>query len=116
MASILSLLQVQSVFVRPGGGNAAIKSRVEQRKFQVAEGDLLTLLNVYLAYRSVVEQQGKSSRDWCHKHFVNFKAMKRVSEIRAQMLKLLSQLDVPIVSANGKFKKQSKRTANTSSH
>ncbi|KAG8251465.1 ATPdependent RNA helicase [Homalodisca vitripennis] len=35
MASILSLLQVQSVFTKPGGGAAAVKARVERRKFEV---------------------------------------------------------------------------------
>lgn len=101
MASILSLLQVQNVFVRVTSGAASIKARVERRKFEVIEGDLLTMLNVYTAYRKVVESE-KSSKAWCHEHFVNHRAMKRVSEIRTHMLRLLAKLNVPVVSCNGK--------------
>ena len=101
MASILSLLQVQSVFVRITSGAAALKARVERRKFEVSEGDLLTMLNVYSAYREVVESE-KSSKAWCNEHFVNHKAMKRVTEIRTHMLKLLEKLNVPVVSCHGK--------------
>ncbi|XP_054282374.1 probable ATP-dependent RNA helicase DHX35 isoform X2 [Macrosteles quadrilineatus] len=100
-ASVLALLQVQSVFTRPAGGAASVKARVERRKFEVEEGDLLTLLNVYTAYKREVARSDKSSREWCHKHFVNHKAMKRVSEIRSQMLKLCEKLGVPIISAAG---------------
>lgn len=79
------------------------KARVERRKFEVEEGDLLTMLNVYTAYREVLSKPEQSSKAWCHEHFVNHKAMKRVSEIRTQMLKLSDKLGVSIVSAKGKF-------------
>ncbi|XP_075211640.1 putative ATP-dependent RNA helicase DHX35 [Lycorma delicatula] len=102
IASILSLLQVQSVFIRPSSGSAAIKARIERRKFEVSEGDLLTLLNVYNAYKTVPDTQSKS---WCHNHFVNHRALRRVTEIRTQMLKLLHKLKVSVVSCDGDTKK-----------
>lgn len=106
MSSILSLLQVQNVFLQPFGGANAIKARVERRKFEVHEGDLLTLLNVYTSYQSIV-LSNQSSKAWCHAHFVNHKAMKRVTEIRKQMLSLLAKFDVPVLSCSGKFYKHS---------
>lgn len=110
MASILSLLQVQNVFVRTTSGAASIKARVERRKFEVSEGDLLTMLNVYTAYREVVDSE-KSSKAWCSEHFVNHKAMKRVTEIRTHMLRLLGKLNVPVDSCRGDTEKVCKSIA-----
>lgn len=64
----------------------------------MSEGDLLTLLNVYNAYKTVPDTQSKS---WCHNHFVNHRALRRVTEIRTQMLKLLHKLKVSVVSCDG---------------
>jgi len=46
ITSIVAMLQVQSIFTKPGGGAAAIKARVARRKFEALEGDLITFLNV----------------------------------------------------------------------
>lgn len=95
--TILSALQVQTIFTKPVSGSASIKARIAHRDFQVLEGDLLTLLNAYRAY----EKFGKK-KDWCHKHFLNYRGLKRVDEIRSQMKKLVMKFGVPIVSASGK--------------
>ncbi|XP_012286028.1 probable ATP-dependent RNA helicase DHX35 isoform X2 [Orussus abietinus] len=95
ITTILSMLQVQNVFVRPFGGQAALKSRVAHRKFEVEEGDLITLLNVYTAFEK------NKSTGWCQKHFLNHKALRRATEIRVQMRKLLKKLDIPVASSNG---------------
>ncbi|XP_076376385.1 putative ATP-dependent RNA helicase DHX35 isoform X1 [Megalopta genalis] len=92
---ILAMLQVQNVFIRPAGGQAAIKARVAHRKFEVEEGDLLTMLNVYTAY-----EKNKISA-WCQKNFLNYKALRRATEIRTQMLSMMRKLDIPLISSNG---------------
>ena len=60
------------------------------------EGDLITLLNVFTAY----VKKGESKR-WCTEHFLNHRALKRASEIRTRMEKLLVKFDVPLVSSEG---------------
>ncbi|KAL0273842.1 UNVERIFIED_CONTAM: hypothetical protein PYX00_006419 [Menopon gallinae] len=94
--TIVSALQVQTIFTKPVSGAAAIKARVAHRKFEVAEGDLLTLLNAYNAYIKM----GKR-KDFCHRHFLNHRGLKRVTEIRDKMEKLLVKFGVPIVTAKG---------------
>lgn len=96
IATIFAMLQVQNIFVQPGGGQAALKARIAHRKFEVEEGDLLTLLNVYTAF-----EQNKTPA-WCQKHFLNHKALRRATEIRVQMHKMLKRLDIPLVSCNGR--------------
>lgn len=95
IATIFAMLQVQNVFIQPGGGQATLKARIAHRKFEVEEGDLLTLLNVYTAF-----EQNKTPA-WCQKHFLNNKALRRVSEIRIQIHKMLKRLDIPLKSCNG---------------
>ncbi|KAK0162211.1 hypothetical protein PV327_008565 [Microctonus hyperodae] len=97
ITTILAMLQVQNVFVRPGGGQALIKARIAHRKFEVKEGDLITLLNIYSAY-------GKNKvNSWCQKYFLNAKALRRATEIRTQMRSLLRRLNIPIKSCNDIF-------------
>ncbi|EEB11960.1 ATP-dependent RNA helicase, putative [Pediculus humanus corporis] len=84
--TILSCIQVETIFVKPNSGSASIRARIEHRKFQATEGDLITLLNAYEAF----EENGKS-RDWCMKYFLNYKGLLRVAEIQNQVTKLLGK-------------------------
>ncbi|CAH0775215.1 unnamed protein product [Bemisia tabaci] len=97
MASIIALMQVQNIFTRPQGGQASIKAKVEKRKFEVEEGDLLTYLNTYNSYVKHLEDE----KEWCHKRFLNYKALRRSTELRERILRLLRKMDVPIVSCKG---------------
>lgn len=89
------MLQVQNVFVRPTSGQASIKARIAHRNFEVEEGDLITLLNVYTSYEKF------KTHSWCQKYFINFKAIKRATEIRTQMRKLIKKLNIPMSSCLG---------------
>ncbi|CAD1478196.1 unnamed protein product, partial [Heterotrigona itama] len=95
LSTILAMLQVQNVFIKPAGGQAAIKARITHRKFEVEEGDLLTLLNVYTAYEK------NKTPSWCQKQFLNNKALRRATEIRTQMHSMMKKLDIALVSCNG---------------
>ncbi|XP_044270837.1 probable ATP-dependent RNA helicase DHX35 isoform X1 [Tribolium madens] len=94
--TIISMLQVETVFTKPSSGNFSIKARIQKRLFEVEEGDLITYLNVYNAFVS-----SEMSREFCHKNFINYKSMKRVVEIRNRLEKMLVNYDVPIVSCQG---------------
>ncbi|XP_068232398.1 probable ATP-dependent RNA helicase DHX35 [Palaemon carinicauda] len=92
--SIVAMLQVQNIFIKKKGQGHAAK--IIHRKFEVDEGDLITLLNVFTAY-----VKKKESKHWCSEHFLNHRALKRASEIRKRMEKLITKFEVPLTSSEG---------------
>ena len=85
VATVVSALSIQTIRYRP-------KEREEEadachEKFAAPESDHLTLLNVYLQWK----KNGYRS-DWCVKHFIHAKAMKKVKEVRMQILDICKQL------------------------
>lgn len=101
ITTILAMLQVENVFIKPYSGSNAIRARIEKRKFEVEEGDLITSLNLYTAFKKN-RSKGKS---WCNRYFINYKAMKRVEEIKSQMLRSLNRFDIECTSCEGMFSK-----------
>lgn len=93
--TIVSMLQVENVYSKPASGQASIKARVQKRNFEVEEGDLITLLNVYTGFMS-----NNMSKDFCHRNFLNYKAMKRVIEIRHHIGRMLKKYNVPLLSCS----------------
>ncbi len=68
-----------------------------RRKFAAAEGDHLTLLNVYQA----LVTKGKKEAKWCREHQLDFKAMSRAVSIRAQLKRYLDRLGVSVDESLG---------------
>ena len=94
IAAIVAMLQVESVFLKPAGQHT--KARVAKRNFEVAEGDLITLLNVFNAF---VKQGGDSGcRHWCSSNFLKYKALRRAKELFEQLRKTLGRFKVPLKS------------------
>jgi pre-mRNA-splicing factor ATP-dependent RNA helicase DHX38/PRP16 len=91
VATIVSMLSVPTVFFRPKGREEESDSARE--KFFVPESDHLTLLNVYLQWKS----NGHRS-DWCTEHFIHSKAMKKVREVRAQLTDIMKQQKIANIS------------------
>ncbi|KAK4306482.1 hypothetical protein Pmani_021694 [Petrolisthes manimaculis] len=92
VVSIVAMLQVQNVFTRPRGQDG--QARRAHRKFEVKEGDLLTLLNVYSAYI-----KHGTSRRWCSQYFLGHRSLARAAEIRTRMEKLLTKFEIPMRSS-----------------
>lgn len=89
--TVVSMLSVPSVFFRPP--ERAEESDAAREKFFVPESDHLTLLHVY--------QQWKNNGyrgDWCAAHFLQAKGLKKAKEVRAQLLDIMQQQKVPMVS------------------
>lgn len=97
ISSIIAMLQVDNVFIKPFIGSNAIKARVEKRNFEVEEGDLITLLNVFTAFGENVD----NAKSWCNQHFVNYKALRRACEIKSQILRMLERFEIQTSSCNG---------------
>ena len=81
---VVSMLSVPSVFFRPKDREE--ESDAAREKFFVPESDHLTLLNVY--------QRAKQYRfdpEWCARHFIHSKGVRKAREVHAQLLDLMRQ-------------------------
>lgn len=95
--SIIAMLQVQSVFSRPTTGVGQLAARGKKRAFEVHEGDLIALLNVLTAF-----VRGGRTKEWCGRHYVIYRNVKRAVELREQLHRLVrNQIGMPVVSCRG---------------
>jgi pre-mRNA-splicing factor ATP-dependent RNA helicase DHX38/PRP16 len=89
--TIVSMLSVPSVFFRPN--DRAEESDSAREKFFIPESDHLTLLQVY--------QQWKNNGyrgDWCDRHFLQAKGLRKAKEVRQQLLDIMTQHKIPMKS------------------
>lgn len=92
--SIIAMLQVQQIFSTPKSGQGSINARRARRNFEVAEGDLITYLNVYQAFVA-----NRCTKEFCGQYCIMYRHMKRVVEIRNQLASLLTkQFKIKLVS------------------
>jgi len=90
------MLSVPSVFFRPKGREE--ESDAIREKFFVPESDHLTLLNVYLRAK-----QHKFDAQWCTKHFIHSKGIRKAREVHAQLVDLMKQQKLDPVSCGGSW-------------
>lgn len=76
---IVAMLNVPNVFLRPK--DCQSEADACKQRFSHEDGDHLTLLNVFNAFKIK-----KESPDWCYDNFVNFRAVKQASDIREQLI------------------------------
>lgn len=69
------------------------ESDAAREKFFVPESDHLTLLHAYGQWKS-----NRYSSIWAQKHYINFKAMKKVREVRCQLLDQMKTLRMAVMS------------------
>ncbi|KAH3685281.1 hypothetical protein WICPIJ_003755 [Wickerhamomyces pijperi] len=97
--SIVSLLNVPNVFVRP----ASAKKYADDAKLRFADqnGDFVTLLNVYNEFIEVKESSSASElQKWCRDNFTSFRTLQQAQNIRKQLLRLMNQFDIPLNSTS----------------
>ncbi|KAJ3050328.1 DEAH-box RNA helicase prp16 [Rhizophlyctis rosea] len=89
--TIVSMLSVPTVFYRPK--ERAEESDAAREKFFVAESDHLTLLNVWMQWKS------NGYRDeWCVEHFIHPKAMRKAREVRTQLMDIMKSEKMELLS------------------
>lgn len=85
--SIAAMLSVPNVFVRP---REQVKAADEAKaKFTHTDGDHLTLLNVYHAWKGV-----GMDANWAYEHFLNQRALQSGDSVRTQLVSDLRPLNV----------------------
>lgn len=86
--SITAMLSVPQCFVRP---TEARKMADESKlRFAHVDGDHLTLLNVYHAFK-----QNHDSTQWCYDNFVNYRSLMSADNVRQQLSRIMERFNLP---------------------
>ncbi|KAI1826831.1 P-loop containing nucleoside triphosphate hydrolase protein [Xylaria intraflava] len=95
--SLTALLSVPQVFVRP----AQKRREADEMKnlFKHNDGDHLTMLNVYHAFKSVMSN-GEDVKKWCHQHYLSFRHLSTADSVRAQLKRIMEIQGIDIVSTD----------------
>ena len=91
--SIVSMLSVPQCFIRPR--DQAEQADAAKSQFAHVDGDHLTLLNVYHAYK-----QAKEDPDWCWNNYISHRAMKSADNVRTQLVRICQRFNLPLVSTD----------------
>jgi len=85
--SITAMLSVPQCFVRPG----ECKKAADESKMRFAhiDGDHLTLLNVYHAFK-----QNHEDPTWCYDNFINFRSLKSADNVRQQLARIMDRFNL----------------------
>jgi pre-mRNA-splicing factor ATP-dependent RNA helicase DHX15/PRP43 len=94
--SLTALLSVPQVFVRP----AKERKRADEMKdlFAHPDGDHLTLLNVYHAFKSPDAQE--NPKQWCHDHFLSYRALQQADNVRLQLCRVMEREELELMSTS----------------
>lgn len=94
--TIVSMLSVPQVFVRP----ANKRKEADQMKGQFAheEGDHLTLLNVYHAFKGIQPIEMDKGKKWCHEHYLSFRHLSSADNVRAQLKRIMEIHEIDFIS------------------
>ncbi|XP_003745287.2 putative pre-mRNA-splicing factor ATP-dependent RNA helicase PRP1 [Galendromus occidentalis] len=85
--SITSMLSVPQCFVRP---NEAKKAADDAKmRFAHIDGDHLTMLNVYHAFK-----QAHDDPQWCYENFVNYRSLKSADNVRNQLSRIMDRFNL----------------------
>uniref|UniRef100_K3WHT1 RNA helicase n=1 Tax=Globisporangium ultimum (strain ATCC 200006 / CBS 805.95 / DAOM BR144) TaxID=431595 RepID=K3WHT1_GLOUD len=96
--TIVAMLSVETVFFRPKEKQAQADQK--KAKFHQPEGDHLTLLAVYEAWKN-----SKFSNPWCFDNFIQARAIRRAQDVRKQLLSILDRYKMDVVSCGKNFNK-----------
>eukprot|EP00808_Paulinella_micropora_P026202 g29901.t1 len=90
--SIVAMLSIPNVFLRPNEARKAADAAKD--KFSHVDGDHLTLLNVYHAYKT----NAVKDTNWCWDNFLNERSLKSAENVRAQLQRIMVRLGLKMVS------------------
>lgn len=89
--SIVSLLSVDTVLYNPPARRDEVQAA--RKKFMSSEGDHMTLLSIYRAFKKV-----SGNKDWCRENFVNSRNMSLVKEVQSQLKEICLKLNLKLES------------------
>ncbi|KAK9705466.1 hypothetical protein RND81_07G059300 [Saponaria officinalis] len=96
--TMIAMIQTGNVFYRPREKQAQADQR--RAKFFQPEGDHLTLLAVYEAWKAK-----NFSGPWCFENFIQSRSLRRAQDVRKQLLSIMDKYKLDVVSAGKNFTK-----------
>ena len=96
IATIVSMLNVQSIFVRPKDYEK--QADLARERFYIPESDHLTLLNVYEKWRL-----NGNSMEWANENYLNYKSLKKVNDVRKQIILIMLNNNIQLVSCKNNW-------------
>ncbi|GMF02989.1 unnamed protein product [Ambrosiozyma monospora] len=93
------MLSVPNVFVRPSGAGAKRIADEKKQLFAHGDGDHLTLLNVYHAFKSD-ETREMGLHKWCKENYLSYRSLKSADNVRWQLSKLMERYDIELNSGD----------------
>jgi ATP-dependent RNA helicase DHX8/PRP22 len=94
--TIVSMLSIQTIFYRPREKQAQADQK--KAKFFQPEGDHLTLLAAYQAWKA-----SNFSNAWCYENYIQARAMKRAMDVRKQLLTIMDRYKLDILSCGKNY-------------
>uniref|UniRef100_A0A3P9AE37 ATP-dependent RNA helicase DHX15 n=1 Tax=Esox lucius TaxID=8010 RepID=A0A3P9AE37_ESOLU len=89
--SITAMLSVPQCFVRPTEAKKAADE--SKMRFAHIDGDHLTLLNVYHAFKQ--SKYDHESTQWCYDNFVNYRSLMSADNVRSQLSRIMDRFNLP---------------------
>ncbi|KAK3152818.1 hypothetical protein QOZ80_2BG0163980 [Eleusine coracana subsp. coracana] len=96
--TIIAMIQTGNIFYRPREKQAQADQK--RAKFFQPEGDHLTLLAVYEAWKAK-----NFSGPWCFENFVQSRSLRRAQDVRKQLLTIMDRYKLDVVTAGKNFTK-----------
>jgi ATP-dependent RNA helicase DHX8/PRP22 len=94
--TIVAMLTVESPFYRPRDKQA--QADMAKAKFNQPEGDHLTLLAVFEAFK-----KHRMSNTWCYENFLLSRSLRRAQDVRTQLLSILDRYHMEVVSSGKNY-------------
>jgi len=102
--TIVGMLSAQNIWYRPREKQAQADQK--KAKFYQPEGDHLTLLAVYTAWKN-----NRFSNPWCHENYIQARSMRRAQDVRKQMVTIMDRYKLDLVSCGKNYNKIRKAIA-----
>ncbi|KAL2928776.1 putative pre-mRNA-splicing factor ATP-dependent RNA helicase DEAH5 [Bienertia sinuspersici] len=99
--TIIAMITTGNIFYRPREKQAQADQK--RAKFFQPEGDHLTLLAVYEAWKAK-----NFSGPWCAENFIQSRSLRRAQDVRKQLLSIMDKYKLEVVSAGKNFTKITK--------
>jgi HrpA-like RNA helicase len=92
MAGICAMLTSEDVFTRPRDERKSALAASRHARFHHPSGDHLTLLQILRAYQRASKDPSCDTREWCHKNFLNPRALRNAVDVERQLMDLVVKL------------------------
>ncbi|KAF8445527.1 P-loop containing nucleoside triphosphate hydrolase protein [Terfezia claveryi] len=107
--SLTALLSVPQIFVRPA--NARKWADEAKMRFAHPDGDHLTMLNAYHAFKSEAAQPDPMA--WCRENYLSYRSLTSCDNVRAQLERIMKYyINIRRALCAGFFMQVAKRTGN----